>query len=48
MSSQPGKISTFNNLPLGGVVDIVVIVMGDIAPIQTDEPLMLLVWRIFL
>ena len=40
ISSLPGKISTFNNLPLGVVIDIVAMVVGDIAPAQTEEPFM--------
>ena len=35
ISPQPGKISTFNNLPYGVVPDIIVLVVGDIAPTQT-------------
>jgi len=40
MSLQPGTISAFNNLPFGVVADIVVMVVGDITPTQTEEPLM--------
>ena len=39
ISPQPGKISSFNNLTLGVVPDIVVLIVGDIAPIQAEEPL---------
>ena len=38
--SQPDKISTFNNLSLHIVPDIVVLVVGDIAPTQTEESLL--------
>ena len=39
MSPQLGKLSAFNNLPLSVVADIIVMVVGDIAPTQTDEPI---------
>ena len=39
-SSQLGNISTFNNLPLGVDADIIVMVVGDIAPTQVEELLM--------
>ena len=39
ISPQPDKISAFNNLSLGVVLDIVVLVVGDIAPIRIEEPL---------
>ena len=37
MSPQSGKISTFSNLPFGIVIDIIVMVVGDIALTQTEE-----------
>ena len=40
MSPRPGKTSTFNNLPLGVVTNIVLLVVGDIARTKTKEPLM--------
>ena len=39
-SHQPGKISAFNNLLLDVVVDIIVMVVGDIALTKAEEPLM--------
>ena len=39
-SLQPGQISTLDNLPLGVVAGIVVIVVGDITPTQAKESLM--------
>ena len=40
MSPRPGKTSVFSNLHLGVVPDIVVLVVGDIAPTQIEKPLM--------
>ena len=35
-SPQPDKISAFDNLPLGVVANILVIVVGDIVPTQVE------------
>ena len=40
ISPPPDKISAFNSLSLGVVTNIVAMVIGDIAPAQTEEPLM--------
>ena len=39
-SPQPGNIPAFDNLPLGVVTDIIVMVVGCIAQTQVKEPLM--------
>ena len=40
ISPQPSKISSFNNLSLGVIIDIIAMVVGDFAPTQTEEHLM--------
>ena len=39
ISPQPDKIAAFNNLSLGVIPNIIVLVVGDIAPTQIEEPL---------